>query len=132
MPLAPIITCQQIIAIFDDCYYDTTNWKDGLGDLPVSLRVEGFGYVAHFDPAKIIQHSNDINAILSELPVHFHPESGGGGGVQDMLGYEQAVSSMIIERLLCLGLATGGLKYVAPRRDWHMFADGMPYVILTA
>lgn len=122
------LTSENVDKIFKSCLFEK---KEEVNDPKF---VEGIQMKVGFNPAKIKASKDDINSMIDELPENFKIDKGGGWSFLNMCVDKNEVQwtgmHTVVEQLLCLGLATGKLFYVAPREMWEVFAGGMPYIAI--
>lgn len=94
------------------------------------VQVYGINLNPRFDPDALEEHQPEINRMLDQLPPQFHPGRGGGDSPMHMFDFGTPVDVLVIEHLLCLGLAVGRLRYVISRMEARQTPDTMPYVKL--
>lgn len=119
------LTANIVSSIFMNCLFqegeDTSN----------AVIVEGFQNKIGFNPEKIEKYRDDIIELANELPENFQASSEGGGNsflnaIEDKHG-NQWGEHQRVDQLVCLGQATGVIRYLAPRPMWSMLPGGMPY-----
>lgn len=97
--------------------------------------IKAFGIVTNygFEPGRLQTHTEEITALLHELPVEFMSKKNGGGGGWSFLNGcmdrhgNQWGEQMNVEQLFCLGLAIGKVECLMPREMWAILPGGMPY-----
>lgn len=127
------LTSENVSKVFNDCKSvnipsDETNNE--------SATVEGVLLIARFDKKALERHRDNIKSMVRQLPTPFRPAKFGGGGgwsflnmCDDEKGFQWTGFHIVMDQLLCLGLATGLMGYNIRQRDtWGVFYGGMPYV----
>jgi hypothetical protein len=103
-------------------------------EVPGVKIVEGIVSKFPFDEGKIQEHSETIREMLMELPVTFREEEGGGWSFlqacQDRHGNQWTGLHVVMETLMCLGVAAGHVQILLPREMWGALPGGMPYFMI--
>lgn len=96
--------------------------------------VEGIKNTYWYNKKKIEQRTEDIEQMLSQLPKNFRKSVGGGWSFLNMCMREDDVQwtglHTTVEKLLCLGIACGKVKFLLPKNMWSILPGGMPYVVI--
>jgi hypothetical protein len=123
-----VLDPERVEAIFKDCLF-----KEGE---PTEPRVEVEGIVNRFGfhPERVEQHSEEIGALLAELPDEFKQSSGGGwtflNACNDRHGNQWTGLHQRMEQLFALGMATDRVACQLPREMWAVLPGGVPYYIV--
>ena len=122
------LTSENVEQIFIDCLL-----SDG-EDQDLSVIVEGVGSTYRFDETKLESRKEDIISMLSELPKEFHKNSGGGWSFlqacMDKDNNQWTGLHLQQDRLFCLGMAIGRVKYTMPREMWTILPGAVPYLTI--
>lgn len=72
--------------------------------------------------------------MLNELPMNFMQSGGQGWSFLNMCvdknGNQWTGSHEIVDKLVCLGIASGYANFVLPRGMWKILPGGMPYIAI--
>lgn len=124
------LTSENVDKVFCDCIYGECD--DRQEALLKGKLVKGVMLNVAFNPEKIEKHRDDIKDMLSQLPLAFRQEDGGGWSFIKMCvdaeGNQWTSVHKQMDAIVCLGLATEDLRFCLPREMWKVFQDGMPYV----
>ena len=118
--------------IFFDCLFKSEEIKED--KIPEdAILVDGITNKFGFHPNRILQHKNEIIALLNELPENFHVNKGGGwsflNACIDKDG-NQWGEHRNIEQLVCLGIGIKRVSYNLPRELWSALPGSLPYFII--
>lgn len=95
---------------------------------------EGVMTKVGFHTERLKEATAKIGAMVNELLDEFKPNGGGGmsfmNACMDKNGNHWAEHSTI-DQLVCLGIASGKLKYLMPREMWTVLPCGMPYLVVS-
>lgn len=95
---------------------------------------EGLRMRAGFNPQRLEEHREVIEAMLRELPDSFQRSGGGGMSFlnlcQDKHGNQWADLHQTMEQLVCLGNAIGKLSFPVPKELWDALPGGVPYIVV--
>lgn len=122
------LTAVNVNNTFLDCMFDESESTDN--------RVEAHGVMLHvgFHPERLAKNKNLIEQMLSELPDSFQKRGGGGWSFLNMCNDKSdnqwADDHSTMDKLVCLGLATGKLSYLMERDHWVTLPGQMPYLIV--
>lgn len=121
-----ILTAENVDNIFNECTAKVCDATD-------VVIVRGVQLLAEFDDRMLWHHYRAIKALLDELPDEFHREKGGGWTFLNMCvdkeGRQWADAHYTVDKLVCLGRATGTIDWSLPDRTmWPILPGGMPYV----
>jgi hypothetical protein len=98
------------------------------------IQVDGVKIHTKFHPKRLKKELPNIISMLNDLPESFQEEKGRGSSYLnaciDKNGNQWAEQSTV-ELLVCLGLASGKLKFPFQRDFWHTLPGGMPYLVIT-
>ena len=118
------LTASKVNDIFADCVFKT---RPELGTK--YIHVKGIVSEMGFVPKKINDYSLTIKMMLNELDDNFKEDIGGGRPVTQMSvnrSNEKWADNQTMEQLLMLGLASGWLKFLFPKKLRN--TNGVPYV----
>lgn len=122
------LTAQNVSEIFMNCLF-----KEG-ENTENHIVAEGVMTKVGFHPERLKEATPKIEAMVNELPDEFKPNGGGGmsflNACMDKNGNHWAEHSTI-DQLVCLGVASGKLKYLMPREMWSILPGGMPYLVVS-
>lgn len=117
------LTADNVEAVFADCLSDERNFI-----------VRGVMINVAFDRSKVAAHEQDIAQMLSALPIEFHRPGGCGWSFLNMCidkdGQQWCDLHQTIDKLICLGLATGQIEFTLQRDLWRALPGGMPYIVV--
>lgn len=121
------LTSENVLKTLRACFSQPDNRDDVI--------VEGVRAILHFDKTKIDAHRSDILSMLSQLPDEFKLHSGGGMTYLNMCldkdGRQWTGELLIMDGLVCLGLAVGVVEYsIADREIWKALPGGVPYITI--
>lgn len=81
---------------------------------------------------KLNFYQEEIQGMLLQLPHKFRETDGGGWSFLNLCEREDGIqwtgSHTTMEQLVCLGIGAGRMKYLLPRKMWHILPGGMPYM----
>jgi hypothetical protein len=122
------LTAQNVSETFMNCLF-----KEG-ENTENHIVAEGVMTKVGFHPERLKEATPQIEAMVNELPDEFKPTGGGGmsflNACMDNKGNHWAEHSTI-DQLVCLGIASGKLKYLMPREMWSVLPGGMPYLVVS-
>lgn len=102
-------------------------------DTNSAILVEGIVNNFGFHPERLESHRAEVEKMLSELPIEFFPETGGGmsflAACNDKYG-RQWGEHRSMEALFALGIALGKVDLLIPKEMWSVFPGGMPYYVV--
>ena len=114
--------------IFLDCLF-----RDG-EDTSTALMVEGIMSTFGFHPGRLESHKEDVRELLSQLPVEFFPETGGGMSFLNACNTRDGElwtgEHRIMEQLFVLGMALKLVVCLLPREVWPALPGEMPYYMV--
>ena len=121
-----MLTAENVEKIFKKCTAKVCKATD-------VVVVKGVRLLAEFDDRMLWRHYRTIKAMLDELPDEFHCEKGGGWTFLNMCvdkeGCQWADAHETVDKLVCLGRATGTLDWSIPDKAmWAILPGGMPYI----
>lgn len=123
-----MLDVERVVSVFRECLFENGE------DTADAVIAEGIILTAGFHPGRLLAHSEEIAAMLAELPVQFQAKGGGGysflGADQDKHGNQWAGDHRHMEELLLLGIASGKATITAPRKMWRLLPGGMPYFVV--
>ena len=122
-----MLDAERVHEIFGDCLFregeDTSTHIPGEGIMALK-----FGY----HPDRLEKHSEEIVAMLEELPDTFKKSGGGGmsflNACEDKHGNQWTDIHNRMEQLFSLGNAIGKVTFTLPREYWKHLPGGMPYI----
>ena len=123
------LTSENVRTLFMDCLL---NKKDG-EEPPKETLVEGLVRKFVFRRDSIEKHANDIKDLLDQLPNQFTEDGGGGWTFLEMCTRKDGTQwgeHRNCEELLCLGIASGWVKFLLPREIWGALPGGVPYFVI--
>jgi len=128
-----LINAEEVEKILVDCLYKPEELLDD--KVPVNaVIVEGIMSKFAFNPEQLEKYKNRIIELLSELPVQFRQDSGGGWSFLNACntkdGKQWTGLHLRMEQLFMLGMAIGKAKFLMPREMWKMFPGSMPYIVI--
>lgn len=126
-----MIDSQEVEAIFKKCLFRKSEIdKDGKPKGIKMIEAKGIISTFGFHPDRVKKHQEKIIEFLKEMPEEF--SKGGGWSFLNLCntkdGKQWTGLHMIMEQLVCLGMAIGKVSYNLPREMWSAFPGGMPYV----
>jgi hypothetical protein len=87
-----------------------------------------------FHPDRLESHRAEVTEWLSQLPVEFHKNSGGGWSFLNACttadGQLWTGEHRVVEALLALGIGLGLASWQLPKELWDALPGGMPYVVV--
>ncbi len=122
------LTNDNVEKIFVDCLAPN---KDTEG----AVLIEGVRTKAMFMPDKITEHKAEIIGMLSKFDPTFMQDQGGGWSFLNMCvdknGHQWTDFHLTCDKLICLGLASGTVKFlIEDRKLWKIFPGSMPYIVV--
>jgi len=126
-----MINLQEVETIFKDCLFrEDEMGKDGKPKGIKMIEAEGIKSTFGFHPDRVEKHRKKIIEFLKEMPEEF--SKGGGWSFLNLCNTEDGKQwtglHVIMEQLVCLGIAIGKVSYCLPREMWSALPGGMPYV----
>lgn len=121
------LTAENVTNVFCDCLFS----KEDIVTDPV--KVQGVRLDVGFNPKKLEQNCESIEAMLNHLPSEFKKEGGGGWSFLNAClddDGRQWGEHRNIDELICLGQATGKVSFMMPRSMWSSLPGGMPYFVI--
>lgn len=133
-----MLTAENVELVYRACLFtdDEFPGEVSLETLPQGAIVtDGVLNQTGFHAGRIQEHRTEILGMLSELPVGFRADSGGGwsflqGCVRED-GEQWTGMHRTVDMLFQLGQAIGVVKYALPRDFWSALPGGMPYLVLS-
>lgn len=122
------LTAENVERVFIACLGSQMDLEDGM------VKVRGITFSAWLKKDALICHTNEITAMLEELPNQFHEREGGG---YSMLYACRNKDGKVwgehphVEQLIVLGIGIGRVKFPLPRNMWDTLPGGMPYFMVT-
>ncbi len=99
------------------------------------VMVKGLTLTAGFSKCALDRYTENIVAMLAELPAEFHEQSGGGMsfiyGAMNRDG-RQWGEQYHVEELIMLGIGIHRVQFQFPRDLWPSLPGGLPYFMVTA
>lgn len=128
-----MIDPQEVEEIFTTCLYTSEELPNHI--IPEdAVVVEGIRGKYAFNPVRIKEHQSRIIELLSELPLQFRKDSGGGWSFLNACdtkdGEQWTGFHLRMEQLFVLGMAIDKAKFVLPRSLWEALPGGMPYIVI--
>jgi hypothetical protein len=118
---------------FDSLYTDKED--PGNGTAPEgAVIVDSIRGPYGFHPERLKSHEAEVREVLSQMPIPFHKDSGGGWSFLNLCqtkNGEQWGEHENVEQLVCLGIGLGLVSYCMPREFWVSLPGGMPYVMIS-
>jgi hypothetical protein len=122
------LTAENVEKVFGDCLFKegepTENHKIGKG-----IMVD-----VGFHPDRLKAAEPDIEEMLGCLSDNFRSTGGGGWSFlqmcEDKDGNQWADLHQTMEKLVCLGTATGKMNFMLPKDLWGTLPGGMPYLVI--
>ena len=122
------LTAENVSQIFTECLFKEGENTDN------HIVGEGVMTKVGFNPERFNEAAPKIEALLNELPDEFKANLGGGmsfiNACVDKNGNQWGEHANV-DQLVCLGLASGKLKYLMPREMWKVLPGAMPYLIVS-
>lgn len=131
-----MISAEKVDTIFRECLLkDEEMGDDGNPQGIKPLKVQGIAHDVGFHPDRIQKHRSEIVSFLEDLPHQFREDSGGGWSFLNLCQTEDGElwtgMHMIMEQLVCLGIAIGKVSYCLPQKKmWSMLPGGVPYIVI--
>lgn len=129
------LTADRVEQLTKACLYADDEWPGAVtrDNAPEgAVFAEGILHTFAFNPDKLAEHKVEIGELLAELPTEFQMSGGGGwtflNACMDRHGNQWTGLHLTMERLFCLGIATGQARWQLPREMWPALPGGMPYV----
>jgi hypothetical protein len=120
-----MLTSENVERIFFDCLF--------LDNEPHTeyVEVEGITTNVGFNPKRLLENSNEIIEMLSELPDEFNINKGGGWSFLNACNTKDGIqwtgSHSTMEKLFQLGVGIGVVNCLMPREIWQLLPGGLPY-----
>lgn len=122
------LTVENLEKVFENCLFkegeDTSNYKIGQG---IMLKIK-------FHPERLKAAETEIAEMLDCLSDNFKANVGGGWSFLQMCddkeGNQWADLHNTMDKLVCLGTATGKMSFMLPRELWSTLPGGMPYIVI--
>lgn len=96
--------------------------------------VDGVKNIYWYNKGKIARYTKEVEDMLMQLPKTFRKSEGGGWSFLNMCMREDDVQwtglHSTVEKLLCLGIACGKVKFLLPKNMWSILPGGMPYIVI--
>ena len=122
------LTSENVENIFIDCLFNEGD------DTSMTKIVDGITSKFGFDPEKLENHSVDVADMLSQLPIEFQKDDGGGmsflNACNDSSGDQWTGMHSTMEKLFVLGMACDKVKCLLPRQMWISLPGGVPYYVV--
>ena len=123
------LTSKNVNDVFLRCLYDNKE-----EDVENAIIVDGVIGKFGFNPINLIENTVNISKMLDCLPDNFKETSGGGwsflNACIDKDGVQWTGEHRTVEKIVCLGIATGKAKYLLPKDMWNALPGGMPYFVV--
>lgn len=121
------LTAENVEKVFNECLFKdgepTDNHKVG----------EGIRINIGFHPDRLKSAEPAIEEMLGCLHDNFRKSIGGGWSFLQMCEDKdgnQWADHQTMEKLVCLGTATGKMSFMLPRAFWMTLPGGMPYLVI--
>lgn len=129
-----MINPQEVDDVFKVCLFRKEEVKDGMPKPEhEAIFVEGITMKFGFHKERVNKRKEKIIGFLKELPEQF--SKGGGWSFlnlcNDKDGQQWTGLQMIMQELVCLGIAIGKVKYLTPKDTWAALPGGVPYVAVS-
>lgn len=126
----PILTAAHVEKVVRECLFREEELVDG--EPPEDMvRVEGIVGDYGFHPGRLVEHADEITAMLLELPPEFMASGGGGmsflNACMDKHGNLWTGLHRTMGFLFGLGMAIGKVSCPFPRDMWAVLPGGVPY-----
>ncbi len=126
------LTTKAVHEIMRDCLFREEEYNPTNDEPPAdAIIVEGIRMKWAYHPGRTATHTDEIGALLAELPNEFQRTGGGGwsflNACMDREGTQWG-EHPDMEALFCLGIACGKARWLMGRDMWNVFPGGMPYV----
>jgi hypothetical protein len=122
------LSTERVKTIFMDCLF-----RDG-EDTSNHVKAEGITTMVGFNPERLKGHEAEIVEMLNELPDTFKKSGGGGmsflNACIDRHGNQWTSFHRTMEQLFQLGIASGKVELLLPRKMWAVLPGGMPYYLV--
>jgi hypothetical protein len=98
------------------------------------IEAVGVVHTFRFHPVRLAERLAAIREQLEGLPEEFQQRSPSGGGsflngCMDRFGIQWGEAYQV-EALMCLGIASGFVRYCMPREYWGTLPGGVPYFLV--
>ncbi len=121
------LTRQNVFQAFKYCLFNEGE------DTENHIIAEGVMVKVGFHPERLKEATPIIERMLNDLPNEFQSDGSGGwsflNACMDKNGNHWG-GHQDIDQLVCLGIASGKLKYLMPRKMWSAMPGGMPYLMV--
>lgn len=131
-----MIDAERVDIMFRDCLYAKEE-LDGSGfpiDEDSMIEVKGIVNTFGLNKHRVESHREEVVSYLDQLPDEFKKSGGGGWSFLNACntkdGEQWTGFHIIVEQLMCLGIALDLVRYVMPREMWSMFPGEMPYIVV--
>ncbi len=126
------LTSENVDKVALDCLYpDSYSLEEAVRE---GKMVEGIVTNFVFQPAKLIEHTEDIKSMLLQLPDEFKASKGGGWSFLNACNRSDSVQwtglHAQMETLFMLGMAIGFVTIPLPRDFWPLLPGGVPYFVI--
>lgn len=126
------LTASNVEAVLRNLLYTEEELEPGQTEPPDdAVLAEGIVHRFAFHPDRLKAETENIKAMLKQLPTTFRKNGGGGWSFLNMCVDADGVQwgeHKEMEALMCLGMAIGRASYVLPREMWPVLPGGVPYV----
>ena len=124
------LTAENVHQVFTDCLY-----KEG-ENTDKHIKAEAIMMTVGFHPGRLKDNYKKIGNLLNQLSNDFKKDSGGGMSFLNMCedkdGNQWTGSHKQMDELVALGIASGEMEYLIPKKMWEMLPGGMPYLVVTS
>ena len=122
------LTSENVTSILHYCLFNDGENTDNY------VEAQGIQVDAGFHPERLKEKEADIVALLMQLPDDYMSNIGGGMSFSrmciDRTGEYWTDLHSVCEELVLLGTAIKKVSFVLPKRQWFLFPDGMPYIVI--
>lgn len=120
----------RVVEVFVDCLLREGETAEA------GVVADGVIHATVLHRGRLAGHSDEIRAMLGELPAQFHAGTGDGwsflNACDDRHGEQWTGLHATMERLFQLGEGLGLVRSLLPRELWDVLPGGMPYYVVAA
>ena len=123
------LTAERVASVFRDCLFGPC--EDPIVHITVESITRG---TCRFNRERTEAHRDEIRTMLKNLPASFQGRFDSfQQAMKDNTDTAWTSSPLIVEQLVCLGLATGMVRLDGTNRQaWRMMPGGLPLFSVTA
>ena len=122
------LTAENVTNTFMNCLFQEGENTDN------HIVGEGVMTKVGFNPERLKEATPKIEEMLNDLPDSFKANGGGGMSFlnmcQDKNDNQWTGMHQTVDQLVCLGNASGKLKFLMPKEMWSILPGGMPYLVV--